>query len=161
QQLREAARRKDEFISILAHELRNPLAAILSGVELIRVPELPADKLNWAHQLVERQLQHLVRLIDDLLDISRITTGRVKLQRETVDLREVISQSLDASRPLIDDRHHTLELTLPTSPVPVHADPVRLSQVFSNLLTNASKYMAEGGRIRVLAELTDEQPKRI
>lgn len=151
--LRESARRKDEFISILAHELRNPLAAIVSGVELMRLPGLPTDKVQWAHELVERQLQHLVRLIDDLLDVSRITTGRVQLQRETVDLVTVLTQSMDAIRPLIDERRHAIELHVPEDAVLIEADAVRLSQVFGNLLTNASKYMDDGGHITVALEL--------
>ena len=150
--LRESARRKDEFISILAHELRNPLSAIQNGMGLLRMPSLPEEKIGWARDLVERQLQHLVRLVDDLLDVSRITTGRVHLKRETIDLKSAIMQSVDATRPLIDERRHVLDLELPPEPLYVDADSVRLTQVFANLLTNAAKYMDEGGRIRVSVE---------
>lgn len=156
--LKEAARRKDEFISILAHELRNPLAAIQSGVELMRLPGLPLDKMTWARDLVERQLQHLVRLIDDLLDVSRVTTGRVQLQQEVLDLNPVIMQSVDALRPLIDEHNHEVGLTLPSREVFVDADAVRLTQVLGNLLSNATRYMEPGGRIDVALETQDDPP---
>jgi signal transduction histidine kinase len=151
QGLTEAARRKDEFISILAHELRNPLAAIQSGVELMRLANISEEKSAWARELLERQVQHLMRLIEDLLDVSRVTSGRVRLQAEIMDLKTAITQSVDATQPLIDSRRHDLSLELPAQPMHVHADAVRLTQVFGNLLTNAAKYMEEGGRIHVSA----------
>jgi signal transduction histidine kinase len=151
QGLTEAARRKDEFISILAHELRNPLAAIQSGVELMRLANISEEKSAWARGLLERQVQHLMRLIEDLLDVSRVTSGRVRLQAEIMDLKTAITQSVDATQPLIDSRRHDLSLELPAQPMHVHADAVRLTQVFGNLLTNAAKYMEEGGRIHVSA----------
>jgi signal transduction histidine kinase len=151
QGLTEAARRKDEFISILAHELRNPLAAIQSGVELMRLANISEEKSAWARELLGRQVQHLMRLIEDLLDVSRVTSGRVRLQAEIMDLKTAITQSVDAAQPLIDSRRHDLSLELPAQPMHVHADAVRLTQVFGNLLTNAAKYMEEGGRIYVSA----------
>ena len=153
ERLREAAQRKDEFISILAHELRNPLAAIQSGVELLRMSELSPDKATWARDLLGRQLAHLVRLIDDLLDVSRVTTGRVHLQLGTIDLNGVVAETVDATRPSIEGRRHELRLALLGEPAWVRADSVRLTQVFANLLTNASKYMEPGGTIEVGVEL--------
>lgn len=153
--LKDAAKRKDEFISILAHELRNPLAAMQSGVELLHARTLPEAKLQWSRDLLKRQLKHLRRLIDDLLDVSRITSGRVHLRREALLLETVIAHSLDAARPLIDERRHKLVLNLPPQPLHVDGDPVRLTQVFGNLLTNAAKYTAEGGEIALSAELVD------
>ncbi len=159
--LKEAARRKDEFISILAHELRNPLSAMQGGVELLRLPNLPDDKRVWARDLLQRQLQHLVRLIDDLLDVSRITTGRVQLRKETIDVKAAVAQSLDATRPLIEERAHEVELNLPDEPLYVEGDMVRLTQVLGNLLTNAAKYMDPRGRITVSAEKTPGPPAHV
>ncbi|MEX2124055.1 MAG: response regulator [Woeseia sp.] len=160
-QLREAARRKDEFISILGHELRNPLAAMQSGIELLRISPLPISKVPWARDLLQRQLRHLKRLIDDLLDVSRITTGRVQLQRETLDLKNVIEHSVDAARPLITERQHTLRVEVPAKPLWLDGDSVRLTQVFGNLLTNAAKYTETGGTIVLSAEREPGPPPTI
>jgi signal transduction histidine kinase len=149
--LTEEARRKDEFISILAHELRNPLSAIQSGVELMRLANISEEKSAWARELLARQVQHLMRLIEDLLDVSRVTSGRVRLQVESMDLKTAITQSVDATQPLIDSRRHDIRVELPAQPLHVCADGIRLTQVFGNLLTNAAKYMEEGGRIYVTA----------
>ena len=149
--LKEAARRKDEFISILGHELRNPLAAMQSGIELLQISPLPIAKVPWARELLQRQLRHLKRLIDDLLDVSRITTGRVQLKRETLNLKDVIEHSVDAARPLIDERNHSLKVELPSEPLWIDGDAVRLTQVFGNLLTNAAKYTGARGRITLSA----------
>ena len=150
--LKEAARRKDEFISILGHELRNPLAAMQSGIELLQISPLPIAKVPWARELLQRQLRHLKRLIDDLLDVSRITTGRVQLKRETLSLKKVIEHSVDAARPLIDERQHSLEVELPDELLLIDGDAVRLTQVFGNLLTNAAKYTNSCGTIVLSAE---------
>lgn len=147
--LREAARRKDEFISILAHELRNPLSAIQSGIELMQLPSLAESRVQWARTLVQRQVEHLVRLVDDLLDVSRVTNGRVQLKRQVVDLRQVIHDSIDSIRSQIEERGHSLAIDLPDEALLVNGDPVRLGQVFGNLLSNAAKYMDQGGRISV------------
>lgn len=157
--LKEAARRKDEFISILGHELRNPLAAMQSGIELLKLTPLPVKKVPWARDLLQRQLRHLKRLIDDLLDVSRITTGRVQLRRETVELKKVIDHSVDAARPLIDERRHHLSIDLPAEPLYLDGDAVRLTQIFGNLLSNAAKYTDAGGDISLSAR-TDEGPPR-
>jgi signal transduction histidine kinase/FixJ family two-component response regulator len=149
--LQEAARRKDEFIAILAHELRNPLSAIQSGVEVMRLPSLPEDKVEWAQNLVQRQVEHLVRLIDDLLDVSRVTSGRVQLRREVIDLRQVVENSIDSMRARIEERKHSLTVDLPDEPLRIDGDAVRLGQVFANLLGNAAKYMERGGKISVSA----------
>jgi signal transduction histidine kinase len=149
--LKDAARRKDEFISILGHELRNPLAAMQSGIELLQISPLPIAKVPWARELLQRQLRHLKRLIDDLLDVSRITTGRVQLKRETLNLKDVIEHSVDAARPLINERKHSLKVELPSEPLWIDGDAVRLTQVFGNLLTNAAKYTGPWGSITLTA----------
>jgi signal transduction histidine kinase len=150
--LTDEARRKDEFLAILAHELRNPLSAIHGGVQLMRTPSMTQPKLTWVRDLLERQLEHLTRLIDDLLDISRITSGRVQLQRETLELGNVITQSIDAVRSVIDAHGHELDVRLPDQPLYLDADLVRLIQVFGNLLTNAAKYTEDGGSINLTVE---------
>ena len=159
--LKEEARRKDEFISILGHELRNPLAAMQSGIELLRNATPAESKLPWARELLQRQLKHLKRLIDDLLDVTRITSGRVQLQRETIDLRDVIEHSLDAAQPLITEHKHEVCVNLPADPLCLSGDPVRLTQVFGNLLTNAAKYTAPGGTIALSAEIDPGPPRAV
>ncbi len=154
--LRESARRKDEFISILAHELRNPLAAMQSGVDLLARPELVERKLPWVSSLLRRQLKHLRRLIDDLLDVSRVSSGRVQLKRETLELQRIIEHSFDAARPLIEDKGHSIAIELPSEPLHVEGDAVRLAQVFGNLLTNAAKYTPPGGEIELSAKTEDD-----
>ena len=159
--LKEEARRKDEFISILGHELRNPLAAMQSGIELLRTASPAESKLPWARELLQRQLKHLKRLIDDLLDVTRITSGRVQLQREIIDLRSVIEHSLDAAQPLINEHKHEVRVNLPPDPLYMSGDPVRLTQVFGNLLTNAAKYTSPGGTITLSAELDAGPPRAV
>ena len=159
--LKEEARRKDEFISILGHELRNPLAAMQSGIELLRNATPTESKLPWARELLQRQLKHLKRLIDDLLDVTRITSGRVQLQRETLDLRSVIEHSLDAAQPLITEHKHEVSVNLPVEPLYMSGDPVRLTQVFGNLLTNAAKYTSPGGTITLYAEIDPGPPRAV
>ncbi|MBN1240426.1 MAG: response regulator [Gammaproteobacteria bacterium] len=153
--LRDAARRKDEYISILAHELRNPLAAMQSGIELLSGNPVHESRLKWSRDLLRRQLKHLRRLIDDLLDVSRITSGRVQLRRERLSLENVISHSLDAATPLIDEKAHRLFVDMPPHPLYVDGDPVRLTQVFGNLLTNAAKYTEEGGEISLTVDAAE------
>jgi signal transduction histidine kinase/CheY-like chemotaxis protein len=147
--LREADRRKDEFLATLAHELRNPLAPIRTGLEVLE--RIPGDgaQATRIRTIMERQLAQLVKLIDDLLDVSRIATGKVVLQREVVDLRDVIESAIEGSQPLIADAGHELIVTTPAQPVAVFADPLRLGQVIGNLVNNATKYTPRGGRIEV------------
>ena len=151
QALEAADRRKDEFLAMLAHELRNPLAPLTTATELMR--RLPADPaLTELRTIIERQLEHLTRLVDDLLDTSRITTGRIVLRREVVDLRDAVRHSLETVRPLIESRRHALAVALPDAPLCVDADPVRLAQIFTNLLNNAAKFTPSGGRIELSVE---------
>jgi len=151
QALEAADRRKDEFLAMLAHELRNPLAPLTTATELMR--RLPTDPaLTELRVIIERQLEHLTRLVDDLLDTSRITTGRIVLRREIVDLRDAVRHSLETVKPLIESRRHALAAALPDEPVGVDADPVRLAQIFTNLLNNAAKFTPSGGRIELSVE---------
>jgi PAS domain S-box-containing protein len=150
--LREADRRKDEFLAMLAHELRNPLAPIRNAVYILRRPYLSEAQLSWCHEVIGRQTEQLTRLVDDLLDVSRITRGKIELQKETLDLAEVAQRAVETSRPLIDAHRHELGVCLPREPVRVEGDRVRLAQVVSNLLNNAAKYTDEGGTIRVAVE---------
>jgi PAS domain S-box-containing protein len=153
--LREADRRKDEFLAMLAHELRNPLAPIRNAAQVLKLVGQADANQQWAREVIERQTQHLTRLVDDLLDVSRITRGKVTLQRETLDLSTVIHRAVEASRPLIDARKHELTVTLPSEPVRVEGDLTRLVQVVSNLLNNAAKYTDEGGQISLEAARED------
>ena len=150
--LREADRSKDEFLAMLAHEIRNPLAPIRTAVQLLKVEALPEAQRVKARDVIERQVEHLVRLIDDLLDVARITRGAITLQRERADLADVVARAIETSRPLIDARRHDLVLELPEQPVTVDGDAMRLSQVVGNLLNNAAKYTESGGRILVRVE---------
>jgi PAS domain S-box-containing protein len=150
--LKEADRRKDEFLAILAHELRNPLAPIRNAVELLRRADGNSTLMEQARSMMERQLAQMVRLIDDLLDISRITRRKLQLRKERVELAAVVRSAVEASRPVIDAQAHQLTLTLPPEPIHLDADPIRLAQVFSNLLTNAAKYTEKGGHIWLTAE---------
>jgi signal transduction histidine kinase/CheY-like chemotaxis protein len=146
--LREADRRKDEFLATLAHELRNPLAPIRNSLHILRLRGQEAGTVDQVRIMMERQLGQMVRLIDDLLDVSRITRGRLELRRERVELAAVMRAALDTASPLIEAAGHRLEIETPAEPVYVDADPIRLAQVLSNLLNNAAKYTERGGHIR-------------
>ncbi len=150
--LQEADRRKNDFLATLAHELRNPLAPLCNAVELLRRAGGQADLTEKVRAMMERQLTVMVRLIDDLLDVSRITRGKLQLRKEPVELASVVRSAVEAARPAIEAQGHELTVTLPPQPIPLVADPVRLGQVFSNLLTNAVKYTEKGGRIWLTAE---------
>jgi signal transduction histidine kinase/PleD family two-component response regulator len=148
-----ANRAKDEFMAILGHELRNPLAPILTAVNLMR---LRGDStLEKERSVIERQAQHLVRLVDDLLDVSRITTGKVELKKERVEVGEVIAKALEMASPMLEQRQHRVTVNVPSRGLAVDGDPARLAQVFSNLLTNAAKYMEPGGAVTVGATRKD------
>ena len=145
----EADRRKDEFIATLAHELRNPLAPIRNGLEILkRTRDMPAAAMK-VRDMMDRQLAHMVRLVDDLLDVSRISRDKVEMRVAPVTLGEIVQHAVEASRPSIDAGHHTLNIELPAQPVEVQADLTRLAQVVSNLLNNAAKYTPTGGRIDI------------
>ena len=139
QDLRDVNRRKDEFLAMLAHELRNPLAPILNAAAILRHPGHEHEELTYAREIIERQVQHLSRLVDDLLDVSRISLGKVKLQKERIELAAVVARAVETSKPVIDARRHRLKLLLPPTGLQLEADPTRLAQVISNLLTNAAK----------------------
>ncbi|HEY3965969.1 MAG TPA: PAS domain S-box protein [Planctomycetaceae bacterium] len=145
--LRESDRRKDEFLAMLAHELRNPLAPIRNAVQIFRVKGPPAPELAWATDVIGRQVDQMTRLVDDLLDVSRINTGKIEIRKQRVTLASIIETAVEAVRPLIDSRGHELLVDLPTEPVVLDVDPTRLSQVFANLLNNSAKYTEPGGRI--------------
>ena len=151
--LREADRRKDEFLATLAHELRNPLAPIRTGLAVLeRIPGDAPQAID-VRTMMQRQLGALVRLIDDLLDVSRIATGKVRLQREIVDLRHVIDSALEASQPLLRAKHQDIRVELPAKSVGVFGDPMRLAQVIGNLVNNSSKYTPDGGHVDVALAL--------
>jgi signal transduction histidine kinase/CheY-like chemotaxis protein len=145
--VQENDRRKNEFLAMLAHELRNPLAPIRSATQVLQMLDIQDSNILWATDVIGRQVEHLVRLVDDLLDISRIAGGKIQLRMEAVDVAVAVERAVETSRPLIDSRRHELSVGLPSYPVLVRADLVRLSQVLSNLLNNAAKYTEVGGRI--------------
>jgi CheY-like chemotaxis protein len=147
QALREADRRKDEFLAMLAHELRNPLAPMRSALEAFRLLLPPDPQLGQLRDIVDRQVGQLTRLVDDLLDVTRITIGKVRLRREPMDLVAAIERAVETVQPLIAARRHRLDVERPPGPAWVQGDQVRLTQVVANLLGNAAKYTPEGGRI--------------
>ena len=152
--LREADRRKDQFLATLAHELRNPLAPLRNGLAIIRMSDKPNSPLQPTLQMMERQLAHLVRLVDDLLDVARISTGKVSLRKGLVSLQQVLAASIEATHSLIESRQHQLTVAPETGPedLVVEGDFDRLAQVFSNLISNAAKYMEPGGKISIHLE---------
>ncbi|RYY82369.1 MAG: PAS domain S-box protein, partial [Comamonadaceae bacterium] len=153
----EADRHKDEFIATLAHELRNPLAPIRTGLEILRrVGDLPPAAAR-TRDLMERQLRHMVRLVDDLLDVSRVSRGRLELRLEPLTLAQVVEHAMESSQPALEAAGHALSLELPAQPVPLHGDLTRLAQVASNLVNNAVKYTPRGGAIGVWAGVEDGQ----
>ncbi|MCC2955494.1 response regulator [Massilia sp. IC2-477] len=147
--LREADRHKSEFLATLAHELRNPLAPIRNGLEVLRVSEGKPEAMARVRAMMERQVGHMVHLINDLLDIARVSTGKVVLKVERVTLQAVVASAVETSMPLLEAARHTLDLAVPEQPLWLDADHVRLSQVLSNLLSNAAKYTPPGGRVRI------------
>jgi PAS domain S-box-containing protein len=155
--LKESDRRKDEFLAMLAHELRNPLAPIRNAVQILRLkgPFLP--ELQWARDVIDRQVQQMTRLVDDLLDVSRITRGKIELRKERIGLATVVKSAVETSRPLIEKQGHELTVVIPPEPIHLEADLARLSQVLSNLLDNAAKYTDRGGRIWLTAERQNDQ----
>jgi signal transduction histidine kinase len=155
EQLREQDRRKDEFLATLAHELRNPLAPIRTGLHLLRAGSSPEQQLRIG-EMMERQIGHLVRMVDDLLDISRVTLGKITLKRERVDFRAVLQGALETTRSMVDAAEHELAVRLPPDPLPLFVDPTRIAQVIANLVNNSAKYTPRGGRIQITAEAKAE-----
>jgi PAS domain S-box-containing protein len=153
--LSEADRRKDEFLAMLAHELRNPLAPIRNGLEILRLAGDPTEDARYAREVMDRQLDQMVRMVDDLLDVSRVTRNLLELRKGPVDLSSVVSSAVETSRPLLVERRHELKVSLPDEPVMLEADAARLAQVLANLLNNAAKYTEPGGRIELTAEKRD------
>jgi signal transduction histidine kinase/DNA-binding response OmpR family regulator len=143
----EADRQKNEFLAMLAHELRNPLAPIRSAVQVLLSDRASHGQQQWSKEVIARQVQQMVRMVDDLLDVSRITRGKITLQPEPVDIRAVVADAVETSRPVVDQRRQELSVSLPTEPLRVKGDAARLAQVVANLLNNAAKYTEEGGQI--------------
>jgi PAS domain S-box-containing protein len=150
-----AHRRKDEFLATLAHELRNPLAPITNAIEIMRLRDPVDSDARWARDIVDRQVRQMTRLVDDLLDVARITRGKINLRIERIALAAVVQGAIEAARPLIEQFGHQLDVQLPAQPVWLDADPTRLTQVLLNLLNNAAKYTPRGGRIAIEARVED------
>ena len=153
-ELREAAHRKDEFLAMLGHELRNPLSPIVTALDLIKFRG-QNDPFMREHAIIERQVRHLAALVNDMLDISRITQGKVRLKVRSIEISEVLDRSIELASPLLEERRHTLDVDVPRRGMMLRGDLNRLAQVFTNLLTNAAKFTAPGGRIVVTSELDE------
>jgi signal transduction histidine kinase len=151
QALREADRHKDEFLAMLAHELRNPLAAVNNAVTVLKLSS-EEESRNWASDVVERQVRQLSRLIDDLLDVSRITSGKIRLRKDHVDAGSILDLAVESARPHIDERRHALTVAIERGQLPLHVDATRVEQIVVNLLTNAAKYTESGGHIGLTAK---------
>ncbi len=149
--LRDADRRKDEFLAMLAHELRNPLAPLSNSLQILRLTDDLSPAVESMRDIMQRQVDHLVRLVDDLLEVSRITRGKVELRKEPAELAAIVASAVETSRPLIEAAGHQLAVSICPEPLTVDADPVRLGQVISNLLNNAAKYTEDGGQIWLTA----------
>lgn len=154
--LRDADRRKDEFLATLAHELRNPLAPIRNSLQILKMPRVDAEMIQQTRDIMERQVHHLVRLVDDLLDVSRVMRGKIELRREPVELATVIARAVETANPLIDVQGHQLEISVSTESLLMNVDPVRLTQVIGNLLTNSAKYTDANGHIWLSARKEGE-----
>jgi PAS domain S-box-containing protein len=154
--LRETDRRKDEFLAMLAHELRNPLASLRTGLQVLNRINSQEPNVQQTRAMMERQVENLVRLVDDLLDVGRVTQGKIKLQKERTDLSAIVARALETSRPIIAARGLSLEVFLAEAPLPVEADMMRAAQVLINLLNNAAKFTPQGGSIRLTVERTGD-----
>jgi signal transduction histidine kinase len=149
-----ASRAKDEFLAMLGHELRNPLAPILTALEMMKVKHV--DVLEREREIIERQALHLVNLVDDLLDVSRVAEGKIELKKRRVSLADVVASALETASPLLERRRHTVRVEVPVSELDVDADPMRLAQVVANLLTNAARYTNPGGTVSVRAWASEQ-----
>ena len=152
--IQENDQRQNEFLAMLSHELRNPLAPVRNAVRVLQKSDIEHPTLDWALGVVDRQVTHMTRLVDDLLDVARITRGKIQLQWESVEVADVVAYAVETSRPLIESHGHALSVSLPDARVRSAADQARLSQVLSNLLNNAAKYTPDGGRIAMLGSGT-------
>jgi len=150
-ELREQDRRKDEFLATLAHELRNPLAPIRNSLQILKMPRVDPDLARQTREMMERQIHHLVRLVDDLMDVSRVMRGKIDLRKESVELSTIIARAVETAKPLIEAHDHRLEIDVSFDPLPLEADPVRLVQAVGNLLNNSAKYSEDHGLILVMA----------
>jgi signal transduction histidine kinase len=155
--LRLADQRKDQFLATLGHELRNPLAPLVTGLQVLKSVDRDDPRFERMSGVMERQISHLARLVDDLLEVSRITRGLIDIKREPIDLGQIVRAAIDQSRPSLEGARHELTVDLPAEPLAMVGDAVRLTQVFANLLTNAAKYTDEGGRISVSARREGER----
>jgi PAS domain S-box-containing protein len=156
-ELSKADRRKDEFLATLAHELRNPLAPMRNVLEILRLKEFADPQLSWSRDVFDRQLQHMTHLVDDLLEVSRITQGKLELRKQRLELARAMQSAMEAARPTVQASSHHLSVTLPREPLYLYADPTRLSQMILNLLNNAAKYTPPGGSISLAAQREGDQ----
>ena len=156
-ELKETDKRKDEFLAVLAHELRNPLSPISSAVEILHLIGASSDEGQWALSVIDRQMHHMTRLIDDLLDVARIRGNKLDLRRERMDMHEALQAAVETSAPLFKEANHDFITSLPAQPLYLNGDLVRLAQVISNLLSNAAKYTPRGGRIWLSAVQQDTE----
>jgi signal transduction histidine kinase len=155
QQLKEADRLKDEFLAMLAHELRNPLAPIHNAVRIMRMKPMGDTQLEWARDVIDRQAAHLTRLVDDLLDVSRITRGKINIEAKPFDLAAAVARAVETVQPMLSQQKHELQVELPETPLTVMGDLTRVTQVIGNVLGNAVKYTDAGGMIRLSARLDE------
>lgn len=156
-ELRDADQRKDEFLATLAHELRNPLAPIRNSLQILKMPQVDAATSQLTRDMIERQVHHLVRLVDDLLDVSRVMRGKIELRREPVEIGAVVARAVEMIQPLVENRHHVLEISVPDESLLIDGDPVRLAQIVANLLANAAKYTEPSGYIWLSAERSGDE----
>jgi PAS domain S-box-containing protein len=157
EQLRDQDMSKDEFLATLAHELRNPLSPMRNAIEILRMSDIDTADLEWTRDIIGRQIDQMTRLVDDLMDVSRITRGKIELRKQRLELRSVVNDAIEASRPLIEQSGHTLTVEIPEEPLFLNADPTRLAQVLLNLLNNAAKYTERGGHIWLTVERNGSQ----
>lgn len=155
--LENSSKRMNEFLAMLAHELRNPLAPMRNAVTLLQLEPSPSPVVRNSRDIIDRQLSHMTRLVDDLLDAGRMSTGKIALRKEQVDWASVVGRAVEGVRPLLEARRHQLTVSLPPVGIQVDGDPMRLMQVLQNLLTNAAKYTPEGGSIKLAARMEDDR----